>query len=789
MKFIGEHLWVGVTGKIMVCFALVTAIIAFLSFLFYFILSSKNKKTFIQTGKYALLFHFIFIIAAVVILLIALYSGFYEYAYVWSHTASDLSAGYRLSALWAGKEGSLLLWIFLQSLFSVIFLFGYGEKSFKPMMFILPIQIFLVLLVCDFSFLGIHFGESPFLLLRELPANVGSKIFANPDYLSLIGEGRGLNPLLRNFWMLIHPPVIFAGYAASLIPWAIAMSELIFGDDKFSFDISRRFSLIALFFLSMGICFGGAWAYVALSFGGFWVWDPIENASLMPLLIIFAGIHAGLIKKYRSLAQNLFIIAYILVFYAVYLTRSGVLGSLSVHSFSVNRVGQSFGIAVLIITFTYLLLLLIKKFRNKNISENNETQVKTKKFSIAGIGQLVTFTSVVLLVLSTLHIFISTSIPIINFIFGTSLSLPNDTISYYNNWQSVFLIILFLLLILYNIINIYKISKKKSIYMYIFLLIILIFGLTITFNKHISIYSHSIVFITSLLLSACIILTAIITKKIKIDSFLSHLGISFFFMGVVLAFGCKYQFGGETSNNRNHFITLEKGKNVSATEGIMTYTGYEVFKDKSVYNINFKKNNSEKILKFSPSLLHNAVYGDVFEPSVCKVLCGDYFIYVLKSGINPFKDNVIVAEKDSLWISINQTIQYKDLNINLKKIETDFIKSTTDFDNVIINAFLNIQNKNIDTVVKVSYIVKEGNLFHNDAFLISPPLEIKFNSISADGLKIQLVIIPQKSDYIIVKAEYFPFINLLWLGIAMLGSGLLLGIFFQKRCIIMNNNE
>ena len=194
--------------------------------------------------------------------------------------------------------------------------------------------------------LGLYFGEfqfglDPFLLLREQPQNAGLPWTFNPDYLSLIpqfADGQGLNPLLQNYWMVIHPPTLFLGFASTLMPFALALAGLWFGDHTTWMRRAVSWSFFGIGILGAGILMGGAWAYEALSFGGFWAWDPVENSSLVPWLVLVAGAHLLLINRAKPgtavTATYLMIgLSFLLIVYSTFLTKSGILGDTSVHSF------------------------------------------------------------------------------------------------------------------------------------------------------------------------------------------------------------------------------------------------------------------------------------------------------------------------------------------------------------------------------------------------------------------------------------------------------------------------
>ncbi|MFM7234747.1 MAG: cytochrome c biogenesis protein CcsA, partial [Flavobacteriales bacterium] len=215
------------------------------------------------------------------------------------------------------------------------------SKSWEPwvMSILALVQFFLASMLIGVYFGEFQFGSNPFLLLREHPINIGLPWTLRADYLSLqpFMDGKGLNPLLQNYWMTIHPPTLFLGFASTVIPFAFAIAGLWRKDFQGWMKPAIPYAFFGVMILGTGILMGGAWAYEALGFGGFWAWDPVENASLVPWLILVAGAHLLVINQrkgtsvYASLLLN--ISAFIFVLYSTFLTRSGVLGDSSVHSF------------------------------------------------------------------------------------------------------------------------------------------------------------------------------------------------------------------------------------------------------------------------------------------------------------------------------------------------------------------------------------------------------------------------------------------------------------------------
>jgi cytochrome c-type biogenesis protein CcmF len=219
------------------------------------------------------------------------------------------------------------------------------EKQWEaPVMSVLSfVQFCLATMLVGFAIGGNKIGSNPFVMLRnefdlraQIPMLAIDENYTN--YLSFIKDGNDLNPLLQNYWMQIHPPVLFLGFASTVIPFAFAIAALWTRDVSGWINRVLPWSLFSAGIFALGIMMGAAWAYESLNFGGYWAWDPVENASLVPWLVLVAGVHTVLIYKHTGYSLHssfsFLILSFLLVVYATFLTRSGILGDTSVHAFT-----------------------------------------------------------------------------------------------------------------------------------------------------------------------------------------------------------------------------------------------------------------------------------------------------------------------------------------------------------------------------------------------------------------------------------------------------------------------
>lgn len=279
-----------------------------------------------------------------VLLWVALFGRRFEYGYVYQQTSYAMPWHYTFSSFWAGQEGSFLLWIIMTGVVGAILARWSGRTEGRsaalaetfgaPAMAVVALcQGFLLSMVLGLKLGSVEIGASPFQTLAAK--------FPDAPMLQVAGfvpaDGQGLNDLLQNPWMVIHPPTLFVGFTLLMIPFAFAVAGLWRRDYIRWVRPALPWSLAGCGVLGIGIMMGGYWAYETLSFGGWWAWDPVENASLVPWLFAVAGLHAMVVQKKTAAGHKaalvLSVLAFQLVIYSTFLTRSGILGDVSVHSF------------------------------------------------------------------------------------------------------------------------------------------------------------------------------------------------------------------------------------------------------------------------------------------------------------------------------------------------------------------------------------------------------------------------------------------------------------------------
>lgn len=443
IQYIGENLLPRQIGHISVVLSFVSALLATVSYFFATQkqnsgLDTEGVTSWQKLGRWSFGAHSVAVLTIIGSIFYVMITKRFEYFYAHSHVDTDLPFRYVFAAFWEGQEGSFLLWMFWHvGLGAFIILRGTKNWENPVIATLACVEVFLTSMI-----LGLHFGwgehiikwgSNPILLLRE--AN-DAPIFQQADYVTKLAKSaKGLNPLLQNYWMTIHPPTLFLGFASTTIPFCFAIAGLWTKKYTEWLRPAMPYALFSAAILGLGVLMGGAWAYEALSFNGYWAWDPVENMSLVPWIVMVAGIHTHLIT--RSTGHSLratfmfYILSFLLILYSTFLTRSGILGDTSAHAFT--EMGLEWQLVLFQMFFLVGALFLFFKNYNKIPNPTKEENVSSREFWLF-IGSLVLLLSVVL-------ISFTTSLPVFNKIIAyfnptaKKLSAPVDVIAHYNKTQ------------------------------------------------------------------------------------------------------------------------------------------------------------------------------------------------------------------------------------------------------------------------------------------------------------------------------------------------------------------
>ncbi len=451
IAYIGEFLLPRQIGHFAIVLGFISAALAAIAYFF----ATQNdihknptlEKSWQRIGRIAFGVHAASIVTMISCVFYVMITKRLEYFYAHSHVDMDLPFRYVFAAFWEGQEGSFMLWIFWHVVLAgIVLVRSLTSKTTSvwesPVLTIVcAVQVFLTSMI-----LGLHlgvgeyvikWGSNPMLLLRE---TMDAPIFTDANYIEKIRPtAKGLNPLLQNYWMTIHPPTLFLGFASTVMPFAFAMAAIWTRRYTEWLHVVTPWSLFAAAILGTGILMGGAWAYEALNFNGYWAWDPVENMSLVPWLTLVAGIHTQFVARATGhsirATVGFYFVTFLLILYATFLTRSGILGNTSVHAFT--EMGLEWQLVILQLFFLVLAVWqFAKHYRHIPAPEKEESLVSREFWMF--IGSLVLLMSVVLIAFTT-------SIPVYSkvwkfigdtFHFKTAdFTAPVDAVASYNKTQ------------------------------------------------------------------------------------------------------------------------------------------------------------------------------------------------------------------------------------------------------------------------------------------------------------------------------------------------------------------
>jgi cytochrome c-type biogenesis protein CcmF len=803
--FTGEQLLPGQLGHFLAILSLVSSLLATITY-FKAVQAKRiaDAQSWKRIARGAFIAEIISVFGIFVTLYFIVYNHRFEYKYAWQHSNYQLPMQYILSCFWEGQEGSFLLWSFWHCVLGGIIIWREKEWEAPVMTTISFAQFVLATMVIGIYFFNLKVGISPFTLLRNedmlspdrFPIGFNADGSLRQDYLSFIRDGNGLNPLLQNYWMVIHPPVLFLGFAATIVPFAFAIAALWKKDFKGWVPHARPWALFATGIFGLGIMMGAAWAYESLTFGGYWAWDPVENASLVPWLIGVCAVHTLIAYKHTGHSGRatilFFILQFLLVLYSTFLTRSGILGDTSVHAFT--DLGMNAQLLAFLLVFVIPSLLLFF-LRYKTIP----VVVKEEHFSSR---EFWLFVGSLLFFISSLYIIGKTSLPVVNKIFGTKLA-PGEDIEY--SYNKVLILFSFVIAILTAVTQYLKYKRtpgntfRKAIWLptviaLVCSLCISIFG-NINYNRYgigylASIHLCIFAAVYAVVANFMYILTGIKGKMIKAGAYIAHIGFGMALLGILISSSKKEVMSWNTTGimaplgekeKPAENLTLIKGLATDMGKYTVTYRGDSTHPSdpKRYFKIHFKNKKSNEDFTLYPDAFVNfkGNEGLMANPDSKHYLHKDVFTYIT-SIPNPDnnKDTATFREKkikpgDTLFYSTGFFIlEGLGRSVTRKNISVEPTDS-------VFAANITVYAKNGSTYSAEPVLIISGNQVRpvTDT-VMSQSLVIAFIGAEKDGIKLGVKESNAVLDYVTLKAYQFPAINVLWLGIVLTVCGFLLAM-------------
>ncbi len=812
MNYIGEQLWAGQLGHLFIILSFVSSLLATIAYF-----KSTNAKIPEQAASwkqfariaFAIDVFSVFSVFALLFYLVA--SHRFEYFYAWNHSERSLSVKYLLSCIWEGQEGSFLLWTIWHAILGSV-LIKTSKRWEAPVMTVICFaQFCLATMIMGIYFFGAKVGSNPFLLLREMGMFDNVSAFKDietgalrADYVGLIRDGNGLNQLLQNYWMVIHPPILFLGFSSTIVPFAYAIAGLWKKDFSGWTRSALPWSLFSTAILGTGIMLGAIWAYESLTFGGYWAWDPVENASMVPWLVLVAGLHTQVI--YNSTGHSLratylfYILSFLLILYSTFLTRSGILGDTSVHAFT--DLGMNLQLILLMAVFAVPAFWLFFN-RYKQIPHINKEESSYSREFWMFIGSLVLF-------LSALFIIIATSLPVLNKIFGTNWAMGEDPEFGYNRIEIFVAIILGLLTASVQYLK-YKNTTRayfgKKILIPLLISVAISASISLFGNIHYDKYGagflaaiHLAIFsgVYAVVANAAYIWIGQKGKLRAAGSSVAHIGFGLFLVGVLISSSKKevlslnttvaLPFDPKGKENPMENQTLFKGMRTDMGRYWTTFLGSDSTSSDgkiSYFKILFENKNGKENFTLYPNLIKNSKGQEGFSnnPDAKHYWNRDIFSYI--SYADDMDRSNDTAQYHPHALAIGDTMYYSSGYVRLDSVIVNPQNKRYHFgrsDTALMAALTIVSRDSVRyNAWPLLYVKNNQPQFINDT-VVAQNLAFQFLRVM-DAERIEMGVKESSSlvPFVALKVYEFPFIRLVWLGVLIMMIGFVMSIAKRIR--------
>ena len=685
----------------------------------------------------------------------------FQFTYIWSYSSKELSTPLLVSTFYAGQEGSFMLWTLYTSIIGIFLVRHASQKGYEA-------QVMSVYGLIELTLLLMLIVKNPFLYVWESwPGQVAQ------GFMPV--NGRGLNPLLQNYWMVIHPQVLFSGFSSMGVPYAYAMAALMKRDYTNWIRPATPWLVFGALILGTGIIMGGFWAYETLGWGGYWGWDPVENSSLVPWLFCVASIHTTLAqRKTGGLIRTNIILAimcFIMVVYSTFLTRSGVLGDTSVHSFVDPGMWAYWLLIAMIVLFVSLSALMLWIRRKEIPRPAARLSYYSREFAI--------FLGSVTLVTAAIFIIIGTSSPIItDLMYGKKSAV--DT-SYYVTTIVPLGILIGLLTGIGQLLW-WTRSKGQEFWLAVRQPLLLAGVLTsilviLTVREPLVVL---FVFGASFALFANLQVAWTIMKGHPkfAGGAVAHIGLAVMFFGFVAS--AKY--------DQKETISLTQGMPVQALGYTLTYTGYRPLEnEKYAFQVHVQKGGQSYIV--APIMYYSA-YNDglMRNPDIANLYTKDFYLAPL--SLEQKSDSVAGLQK----VELKRGEHRKVGGIEITFVDFDFPvnqkEAMLEGREVKIGAILRVKDgsgkqttltpaKVINNGQTQDVAARLGSMYEFTIAGMRPDREAKENSrveIGVKNLQQAADNANVQGDVLVAEASVKPFINLVWSGVIIVLVGFLVTI-------------
>lgn len=738
-----------IPGMIAIAIAFIAAVISTTAYILYYqdrresLLTLANRSFFLMGAG---------IFFSMLLLVYSILTHNFQINYVYSYSSTILNKFYLFSTLWAGQEGTFLLWLLYSTIFGIILMRTAARKNPLVMVFILLVEAFLLL-----------------ILLKKNPFSMIWHVHQEAPIGFMPADGAGLNPLLQNPWMVIHPPTLFVGYSSTVVAFAFAMSAMITGDKHGWIKAARPWVIFNVLVLGVGVVMGGYWAYETLGWGGYWAWDPVENASIVPWFFSLALLHGIMIQsKRKSLVKTNFAfagIAFLTMVWGSFLTRSGVLTDFSVHSFGAS--GLSFYLIVFQGLFTVMFLAAFLNYFMKSRKSGEEPvrfntgYINRETFMLLGM-MILMFIGIVVL--------IGTSAPIYTGWFGKASSVSPD---FYNTMIQPMAILMLVFLSVAPLLA-WKTSEFRNLKTLAWsgagslLLTLSAILLGMTHPESIVLFFMAVFVI---MVNAKVSYLFLSRNFSKAGGYMAHVGLGFMVIGIITS--SIYDSSEKVMLPQGQYYKTEFGHEIKFVNFVPMPDG----RDRVKLLVKTAQGGEYEAY---PQFYYSD-YSKAYMVSPDVKVQFDKDIYISPISFTPAS----LANRNEITLGKTQSTDVGNMQIKFNKFIVDMSGGNQE-----VTADLTVkamedgypQEYNLMPVITAS----NGQMTTTDADVPNSPYRIRIASVSAGAGQVTLSILSSEKgsdarDMLAVEVSEKPLISILWFGTIIFALGAFLSLVDRVR--------
>jgi len=724
-----------ISGILAISIAFIAAAVSTAAYWLYY---REQDDRFYQLANIGFAVMSVSLVFSAVLLYINIFAHNFQLNYVYSYTSSKLSAYYLISTFWAGQEGTFLLWLVFGVVYGLVLIKTIARKQPLVMFYMMLVQLFLLLILLK---------KSPFTMIWNVHTEVPVGFMPS--------DGAGLNPLLQNPWMIIHPPIMFIGYSSTMVVFALVLNAMHVRDLLSWIKNARPWVIFSTLMLGTGIILGGYWSYVTLGWGGYWAWDPVENASLVPWLFAIVLLHGLIIQsRQKGLVKTNLVLAgltFIAVLWGSFLTRSGVLADFSVHSFAESDL-NIYLMAFVGLFAGIFLYLFFRTFRLADSPKFAEGILSRETFILVGMMSVL---------LTGIVVFLGTSSPIYTGLLGK----PSNVSAGFYNTVSIPAAIFLLLSMAIAPILAWKVSElrnKKSVLLSaVAALLVTILGVVLGLTKIISIVLIYLSTFT-VFLNGYVAVSFLKKHPRKSGAYLAHIGVALMIIGIITS----------SMYDSSEKVTLPVG------EYQPTQFGYEIEFSNFFKGSDGKERaklfvrDGDKTYQADPQFYYsNYTKSYMLSPHVTVGFLKDVYISPISFLPAQYKFD------KSVTLTKSESKKVGDIRVTFNRfIVGNHIENSP----MTVKADVTVEFPRGEVSVQPAMWMQDGKRVSDEVEIPQSDYRLKIESIDASSGSVTLALLTageganKPKDILAIEVSEKPLISLLWIGTLFVIFGVLL---------------